>query len=69
MPLLLDGDIISGFFRKERPIIKSIIESTVFSRSPMLKNYIQQISKITGLREDIVKNSRPVYNFAKKIFQ
>jgi len=51
----------------KRPIIKMLLEEYLIEKSPLLSNYVKRISEITGLSEDIVKRSKPVRNYVKKI--
>jgi len=67
MPLLKDGDIIKGWIRPERSLLKRIYEQTFMSRSPMFREYVRGIARATELPERKVIRSQPVRNFLKRL--
>jgi len=56
---------------EQRPILKEFFErsvvSYVLSRSPAVNEYVRRISKLTGLPEEVVRNSQPVRNYLKSL--
>lgn len=63
MPLILDGDITTGFLRK-RKILAQIL-GVKYVPEPIY-NYAKRISEITGLPIEEVLESRPVKNMIRK---
>ena len=66
MPLITDGDVTRGFLR-ERRLIKKIYEFTVLSKSPIFRNYVKGISRVTGLPPQTVLKSKAVRRFFEKV--
>ena len=80
VPLLLDGDLTTGWIRRERRIVKRFLKLKVFSPSPytreaqveihipkMAYRYAKRVSEITGLPLETVLNSRPVREYIKRL--
>jgi len=66
MPLLKDGDITRGWIR-ERTLLKKLYEQTFMQRSPVFRNYVEGVAKVTDLPKEKVLKSQPVRNFLRKL--
>jgi hypothetical protein len=67
MPLLIDGDITTGFVRKERPLLKRLYELAFIRRSPLPSRYAEGVARITGLPKETVVRSRPFHEYIKRL--
>jgi hypothetical protein len=54
-----------------RPILGRFLREAVLEyvlhNSPMLNNYVRGVSGFTGLPEEVVRRSRPVREYARKL--
>lgn len=62
MPLLLDGNIVSGWIRKRRVLARIFGEPI----PEPIYNYAKRISEITGLPLEEVLQSKPVRRMLEK---
>jgi len=67
MPLIVDGDITSGWIRKERRLLKKLYELTFKARSQSFKNFVDGISRTTELPRDRVLRSAPIREYLRKV--
>lgn len=63
---ILDRDITKGLLR-ERVILKRLIIKYIMNNSPMVRNYVKSISRVTGLPEDVVARSEPVKRYIERM--
>lgn len=63
---LLDGNLLKGWLR-DRKVLKKFIELYLLHHSPLIKNYVDGIARVTGLDRDVILKSQPVKNLLKKI--
>ncbi|HDN17875.1 MAG TPA: hypothetical protein ENF41_02335 [Candidatus Bathyarchaeota archaeon] len=65
MPLLTDGDITRGWIR-ERKLLTLLFPK--LEAPDAIRNFLEKVSKATGLPKDEIIKSKPFRNWLKKFY-
>jgi DNA mismatch repair ATPase MutS len=51
----------------KRPLVRALLEEYLVEHSPLVRRYAERVAEVTGLPLEVVKRSRPVRNYARRI--